>query len=228
MGLDAVELVMAFEEKFALTIPDEEAEKMITPRHVIDYIYAQVQHSNAKACLSQHAFYRLRKALQSELGLQRAAIRPATLLASIVPLSDRGRAWERAGNALELGVWPALSRSRETVLAIATGSAAVGAAVYAASPPFAFAFAGASAVATAVLLTRATQHLRLHFVTPTTVGQLAELMVARDAANPKPEGEVGWSREQVRAVVRAIIIDHLNVEPTFSDDASFVDDLGVA
>jgi len=41
VALDSVELVMAFEEKFAITIPDEEAERMVTPRNVIDY--AQVR-----------------------------------------------------------------------------------------------------------------------------------------------------------------------------------------
>jgi acyl carrier protein len=30
----------------------------------------------------------------------------------------------------------------------------------------------------------------------------------------------------VRQVVRQIIVNQLNVEPSFSDDASFVDDLG--
>ena len=39
-SLDTVELVMAFEEEFNLSIPDEEAEKITTIQHAIDYISA--------------------------------------------------------------------------------------------------------------------------------------------------------------------------------------------
>ncbi len=37
-SLDTVELVMAFEEEFEITIPDEEAEKIKTVGEAIDYI----------------------------------------------------------------------------------------------------------------------------------------------------------------------------------------------
>jgi len=37
-SLDTVELVMAFEEKFGLEIPDEDAEKIKTIGNAIDYI----------------------------------------------------------------------------------------------------------------------------------------------------------------------------------------------
>ncbi len=41
MGMDGVELVMAFEEAFGVRVPDKEAEQMVTPRHVIDWLVAQ-------------------------------------------------------------------------------------------------------------------------------------------------------------------------------------------
>ncbi len=37
-SLDTVELVMALEEEFETEIPDEEAEKITTVQHAIDYI----------------------------------------------------------------------------------------------------------------------------------------------------------------------------------------------
>jgi acyl carrier protein len=40
-SLDTVELVMALEEEFETEIPDEEAEKITTVQHAIDYINAR-------------------------------------------------------------------------------------------------------------------------------------------------------------------------------------------
>ena len=39
-SLDTVELVMALEEEFETEIPDEEAEKITTVQHAIDYVNA--------------------------------------------------------------------------------------------------------------------------------------------------------------------------------------------
>jgi hypothetical protein len=40
MGLDTVELVMAFEEKFGVQIPDAVTAELVTPRDVTDYLMA--------------------------------------------------------------------------------------------------------------------------------------------------------------------------------------------
>jgi acyl carrier protein len=40
-SLDTVELVMALEEEFETEIPDEDAEKITTVQHAIDYIRAR-------------------------------------------------------------------------------------------------------------------------------------------------------------------------------------------
>ncbi|MGN0829194.1 MAG: acyl carrier protein [Akkermansia sp.] len=37
-SLDTVELVMAFEEKFSIEVPDEDAEKLKSVKDVVDYI----------------------------------------------------------------------------------------------------------------------------------------------------------------------------------------------
>ena len=42
-SLDIVELVMAFEEKFGIEIPDEDAEKISTVKHAVDYVQLHVK-----------------------------------------------------------------------------------------------------------------------------------------------------------------------------------------
>ena len=42
-SLDTVELIMEFEKEFDLSIPDEQAEKIQTVGHAIEYIESQVK-----------------------------------------------------------------------------------------------------------------------------------------------------------------------------------------
>ena len=42
-SLDTVELVMAFEEAFEIEIPDEDAEKIQTVKHAIEYVRAHAK-----------------------------------------------------------------------------------------------------------------------------------------------------------------------------------------
>ena len=42
MGLDAVELIVAYEEAFGIQFKDEDAARMRTPRDVIDFVASRV------------------------------------------------------------------------------------------------------------------------------------------------------------------------------------------
>jgi len=44
-SLDIVELVMAMEEEFEIEIPDEDAEKIVTVKDVVDYVKRRQQES---------------------------------------------------------------------------------------------------------------------------------------------------------------------------------------
>lgn len=41
MGMGLLEMVCRIEEEFEIILPDEECEKMTTPRHVIDYLMSR-------------------------------------------------------------------------------------------------------------------------------------------------------------------------------------------
>src|SRR5215212_6989033 len=107
---------MAFEDAFGVTIPDGEAEKMETPRGVIDFIDRALGPEFRGVCLSQRAFYRIRRGLVED-GVLRASIRPATDLAQVFPRSCRRQRWKRAASALSAAGWPDLERPQSVVRA---------------------------------------------------------------------------------------------------------------
>ena len=49
MGLDTVELVMEFEEEFAIVIPNAAAERIVTLRDAVDFIAAELARAGREA-----------------------------------------------------------------------------------------------------------------------------------------------------------------------------------
>lgn len=233
MGLDTVELVMAFEETFEIVIPDEAAERIVTVRDAIDYIYAQVPHSDSQVCRTQRAFHRLRSTLRAELHVDHSSVKPGTPWETLLPLEQRRDLWQRLKSVTGAPEWPALERSPSTkasIVALFLASAATAfaaATAYAATPAFALATAASASIVSSWLALRATEGRQVHFAEScTTVGQTVELLAMKMPAAWRPPGN-GWTREEnVRLTVRKIVTDHLNVDPNFDDDASFIDDLG--
>ena len=88
MGLDSVEIVMAWEDSLGVAIPDQEAALLRTPRQAIDLLCRKLRVDAGGppgGCLSRHAFYRLRRPFPAVLGCPRAAITPRTRLSELAP-----------------------------------------------------------------------------------------------------------------------------------------------
>ena len=228
MGLDGVEFIIAVEEAFNLTIPDEAIPTMATPRQVIDCVYAQLQHGDSPACLTQRAFYRLRRAAQSRLSLPRSALRPTTPWAAVLPEPNRSTLWQQLHHATGTKRWPPLVRSR-TVIALIIGTALIGAFItqwHLAGQPHAMLLSTGVGFSWLTFLLMATKSLRLHFSPATaTVGGTVEFLVTYSPATIKGVGGE-WTRKQVREVIHRLIREQLGINE-FTDDARFVEDLGV-
>jgi hypothetical protein len=99
---DPVAVVMAVEKAFGITIPDREAEKILTMGQLYDYVFARVARGQAQVCVTSAAFYRLRRALGEVCRVPRERVRPGSRLEDLVPLDDRPRHWQelqaRLGN----------------------------------------------------------------------------------------------------------------------------------
>ncbi len=94
---DDVELLAEVERTFGIAISDREAQATLTVGQLCDLIEAKCGRGATQRCLSQVAFYRLRRALR-ELGIA-SAIVPATPVSVIEGLGERSvhRVWTRVG-----------------------------------------------------------------------------------------------------------------------------------
>jgi hypothetical protein len=125
MGLDGVELVLAWEETFGISISDAEAERMFTTRQVAERILEMVRSAAPEdcGCLSMRAFFRLRKAFEAE-GVSRSNVHPDAKVTSVLPSRQRreilSAVCERAGfhplKRLPFGLQFTFGRVRDMVI----------------------------------------------------------------------------------------------------------------
>ena len=107
MGLDGVELVMAWEESFGISIPDAEAAVTRTPRMATELICREVAAVERPGiCLSQRAFYRLRRSFQHVLACPRSSLLPQTRVVDLVPPKDRRQIWQTLASELNANLFP--------------------------------------------------------------------------------------------------------------------------
>lgn len=111
MGLDLVELTIRIEDTFGIQIPDRIAPELTTPRQVKFFILSQVEESLAPLpCLSQKAFYSLRREFTRHLSLPRRQFLIDTPLKEIVPEGKRDEIWKTIGASLGAKKWPAITQ----------------------------------------------------------------------------------------------------------------------
>lgn len=85
MGLDGVELIMAVEEKFGISISDDEAQRMLTVGDMKRLVQAKLDVTDSAGCLTQRAFHVIRKNMIAEFGVPRRGLRPDTHLETVIP-----------------------------------------------------------------------------------------------------------------------------------------------
>jgi hypothetical protein len=231
MGLDSVELVIRFEDAFGITIPDEIAAQLTTPRKVTDYIATRVSISDQPSCLSQQAFYFIRGKFVAYLHLSRDDFRPGVLLENLVPKENRRFIWAGLKSELGAGAIPDLARPSWLfyLLTSSTLIASLYAVVYArANLSFglgrALSLGLLVAVGTAYVGEVLTRPLKANFRQAYRhAGDLAKYVVLESPHIFKKRSR-GWTREQIAAVVRELIVDETGTTD-FTEDSHFISDL---
>jgi hypothetical protein len=86
MGLDGVELIMAYEEAFGVRFADQDMPRMRTPRDVIEFVSSRVPVTTGASCLTQRAFYTVRAAVLEMSPVERRQLVTLTPLSQVFPL----------------------------------------------------------------------------------------------------------------------------------------------
>ena len=82
MGLDTLEMIMGWEEAFSVSIPDDDAFTLRTPRMAMDLISEKLGTVDRpqQACLTLRTFNRLRASAASVAFVKRQSFHPAARL----------------------------------------------------------------------------------------------------------------------------------------------------
>lgn len=231
MGLDGVELVMAVEEAFDIQIDDAQAGKLLTPRLLTDYVLGQVTTATASVCLTQRAFNLLRKSLIHQCGFKRSQIAPDVSLPQLLPKPQRRKVIRQVVAELGIKKPPEFVRPKWLItgLFVASILSGMGAVVLArpSAAPISLMLFAVVATGIGVMGVKLTQPLCKEFPKELqTIGDLSRWVMTHkgDLADATPSG---WTREQITIRVRELIVEQLGVKPGFSEDARFIQDLGM-
>lgn len=231
MGLDSVELVMAIEERFAITVSDEEATSIRTVGEMEQLLMTKLEIADESSCLSQHAFHVLRRNVIACFGVNRRDFKLDSELDTFVPRRERRSEWVRFQKSVGAVQWPQLVRPREIVVLLSGMTLAIAALVwwYAAvglkwGSVWAASLSFVSAVAIGWSLGLLTRPMRTTI--PAGYRRVKEMAYFLVARNPELLGprHPGWSPEEVWCSLRDVIIRQTALTE-FDRNSRFVQDL---
>jgi hypothetical protein len=214
MGLDGVEMVMAFEEGFGVAISDAEAEACVTPRAAVDLIFGKLRASDERVCVSQRAFYLLRKGLIRTLGAARRSVTLDTDVRSLVEAGAERRFWNDLKTAVAARSWPPLVRPRWLVFSLAllfvTGFCALAVATH---------WTAAAIVSGLIAAAVARWTRRFRSRIPSRYARLRDLVPFAVTSD-----SIAWTRDQVASNVKRLVIEQLGLKAErYHEDVRFAE-----
>lgn len=232
MGLDGVELIMAAEEAFDITITDAEAEHVITVDDYYQLILSKLGECSSNKCLTAVTFYLLRCALAEEIGVERRSIKRHTNLQELIPIEKRKALWQKLSTDLALQL-PAFTRSEFlNNLLVAIPLTFIGTSIIISLlgwvenwQAYLLAFSGFFAT---YLLAVVTRPLKQHFSSNVSDmdGMTRQVLMINLTKISNENG--GLNHGEVYALVLDLISQQLGIPvPEIERHHSFVDDLGV-
>lgn len=221
MGLEGVELVLAVEEEFGISIDDADAAGLVTPVVLADYIMSRLGGVGGMKgrCLSQAGFYRIRSVLVRQFGARRREVRPDSRISSFLSRNVR-RQWIQLKVALDARQLPGLQCRKSIAypiqIAVPVGGLVLLSLAGASGGMLVFALLGLWVLAAIVVD-------RLGDVVPenlATVGALVPYV--------RTDNQEEWTREYVlRKVIQITALQLGIAAETIHPHSHFVKDLGL-
>lgn len=227
MGLDGVELVMAIEDRFGITIPDSVSSEIRTVDDLVGFCLDRIHAADSVYCPSLSSFLSLRCLVREIRNDPDLRLRPRDNVETVLEESDRKRLWQQLPELLKSH--PRELRRpawlRKTLVVVVLGFPIVLMAVL----PWhieILTLIWCATIAWGMLLHWLTINLRTR--TPdgyTTFGEITKRIVGVTVAT-NPPAETDY--DTVFSIIKEIVIDQLGVDddevvPT----ARFIQDLGL-
>src|SRR5260370_13709620 len=106
VGLDTVEVIMEIEEHFQVTISDTKAQELLTVGHLYLFLIKETRTNMPNGCPTRPEFYRLRRTLTQQFGIQRQLVVPSAKMRELFPTDMRAIAWPQLASSLKLPSLP--------------------------------------------------------------------------------------------------------------------------
>lgn len=229
MGLDGVELIMAVEESFGIQIANNEAATLMTVGDLYKLIAAKLPNPDLKTCLTSAAFYRVRRGIETGTGTDRRGMRPATLLADLMPRERRRESWSRTQQAIGLKLPRLRHANWIQLIFVAVGIAlAVSGGAYAGYHMSTLLLLSIPGLLLGAVLIALTPWLAIELPNKVvTVGDLAKDVLAINYGRLANDLGSGSTKELWEALRRIIVIQTAVPIEKITPEARFVDDLGI-
>jgi hypothetical protein len=233
MGLDSIELVMAVEETFGVSIPDEEAQDIRTVGDMFQCVISKLMVAEGSSCLTQKAFHLLRRKAKDLFNVPRNQFRLDAELDLIVPKHSRRENWRRFQLAVGATKWPRLALSWPGVLTVLALLLAIPGSVFLYSTAvlrWNMVEAFAIALVFVVVAIQAGKFVVRPFEIAfrggiSTVRDLAYVVVAQNAELFGIE-RATWTNDETWSLLSSVIREQTGVTQ-FTKDSRFVEDLKI-
>jgi acyl carrier protein len=229
MGLDAVELVMAVEDHFGISIQDSELEHVRCVSDLVELIQSRIEAAHAAACPTLSSFLRLRSCVREITHDDQFRIRTDTQIIAALTLVERQQLWKRLGELLGsnppgLRRPPAMRNFLLLLVLVAVVLAVASAAIIDfAVLPLTLALAAIITIIVHCLT------VRYRVVPPdglATFGAITQRIVGVTVATKQLHLR---SPDEILDELKPIVAYQLNVQPAqIVPDARFIEDLGMS
>lgn len=222
MGLDGVELVMAVEDEFKISISDSDAAQCVTVGKLVDLIYSRLRHNTQDPCLSQQGFHIVRKTMMERLGLKRSQIKLEAKLDDFIGRSNRREVLQKLLNALrgnETECCPSLERPKWMTPIVSLVIPVVVCVSIVSLTWLPFIVALLVAVVAGILANLMTTPFKREF--PASLSTVQDLIKFTRTLDSRK-----WTKDEVFKKIREITVEQLGVkESQVTLEARFIEDL---